>query len=62
VIYETRVAMQNIGHLYQQPFINWKEKTQDAIQQLYTEVIAEELLQANIAKKLEKLPCISSVA
>ncbi|MGB9904914.1 MAG: hypothetical protein ACPLQO_09660, partial [Desulfotomaculales bacterium] len=58
VIYETRVAMQNIGQLYQQPFINWRGKTKDAIQQLYTEVIAEELLQANIAKELEKLPCI----
>ncbi|WP_338834026.1 hypothetical protein MHLNE_03880 [Moorella humiferrea] len=50
VIYETRVAMQNIGQLYQQPFINWRGETRDASQELYTEVIAEELLQANIAK------------
>lgn len=58
VIYETRVAMQNIEQLYQQPFINWKGKTRDASRQFYTEVIAEELLQANIAKELEKLTSI----
>ncbi|NPV30452.1 MAG: hypothetical protein HPY58_12555 [Firmicutes bacterium] len=58
VIYETKVAMQNIEQLYQQPFINWRGKTRDPSRQLYTEVIAEELLQANIAKELEKLPCI----
>lgn len=56
VIYETRVAMQNIGQLYQQPFINWRGKTWDD-NKLFTEVIAEELFKSNIAKELEKLPC-----
>jgi hypothetical protein len=56
VIYETRVAMQNIGQLYQQSFINWKGKTRDDNKQLYTEVIAEELLESGFTKKLNSLP------
>lgn len=53
--------MQNIGQLYQQPFINWKGETRDKNKELYTELIADELLKENIVKKLEKLPCIQRV-
>ncbi len=58
VIYETAVAMQNIGQLYQQPFLNWRGKTRDDQQQLFTEVIAEELLKSNMAARLRSLPAI----
>jgi len=58
VIYETGIAMQNIGQLYQQPFINWRGKTRDDNNQLFTEVIAEELLKSNIPARLKGLPII----
>lgn len=55
VIYETAIAMQDIGQLYRQPFINWRGETRDDNKQLFTEIIAEELLKSDITKKLNSL-------
>jgi len=58
VICETEGAMQNIGQLYQKPFINWKGKTRDDEPLYYTEIIAEVLLELDISQKLSLLPAI----
>ncbi|MDD2497693.1 MAG: hypothetical protein PHY90_06130 [Desulfitobacteriaceae bacterium] len=60
VVCDTISALQgDIGSLYQAPFINWRGKTKDDNQQLFTEVIAEEFLKSDILIVLQALPVIS---
>lgn len=58
VVYETSIALEDTSTLYQNRFINRKGRTRDESKELYTEVIAEELLKFHIKKKLEKLKFI----
>lgn len=55
---QVKAAMQDVGELYRETFINWTGRTVDADKQLYSEVIAEELLQSNISVALQNLPAI----
>lgn len=60
IVYKTVSALQgDMGSLYQAPFINWRGKTKDDNQQLFSEVIAEEFLKSDILTALQALPVIS---
>jgi hypothetical protein len=51
-------AMQDVAQLYRQPFVNRRGRTVDNNKVLFTELIAEELLQENIAATLGRVPSI----
>lgn len=60
IVCKTVSALQgDMGSLYQAPFINWRGKTKDDNEQLFTEVIAEEFLRSDILTALQALPVIS---